>query len=198
MAKLLILARPALLFSLLLATACGADPLEGKPGQYPNTGQTAYPSVATCTQLNSGKPPFSSPGALGAPDGQTVDMQSCPTLDLTWTSGTVLDDNDKGSGLDDKKADIRLHVHRVAGRTRVEASQDGITYKVVGFLGSTPTNFSKSTCLADTSASEALIYLSKCNTITNVHHLRLTRYTKITGSVVLDAVQAIHFEAKSK
>ena len=198
MATHLLLARPALLISLLLATACGADPLEGKPGQYPKTEQTTYPSVATCTQLNSGKPPFASPAAVGAPDGKTVDMNSCPTLDLTWTSGTVLDDNDKGSGLDDKKADIRLHIRSINGRTRVEASQDGIIYKVVGFLGSTPTNFSKATCLADTNASEALIYLSKCNTITNVHHLRLTRYTKMPGSVILDAVQAIHFKAKSK
>ena len=39
-----------------------------------------------------------------------------------------------------------------------------------------------------------VVYLSKCNTINNVHHLRLTRDINITGSLILDAVEAIHFK----
>ena len=141
--------------------------------------------MASIAHISPG--PSCAANAVGAPDGKTVDMAQCPTLDLTWTSGKVLNIKDN--------ADITLHLNRVAGITRVEASEDGSYYQIVGFIGGTPAA-TPITCLSPSKGTSALIFLGKCNTMTNVSHLRLTRDATVSGSIALDAVEAINFEAK--
>lgn len=178
---------PGLLFlSAMLAAACGSTPPGDKDGTFPPVGKTRFVNLARCTPAVPCPGPNCANNLVGVQDGKIVDMARCPTLDLTWTSGTVLNQKDQ--------PDISLHVTQVAGITRVEASQDGISYQIVGFLGGTPAGTPLS-CLAGSRTNEALIYLGRCNTITNISHLRLTRDITISGSIILDAVEALNYKA---
>ena len=175
-----------LILTMVLATACSASLPDDRDGTFPPGSKTRYVNLARCTPAMPCPGPNCADNILGVEDNKTLDMAACPTLDLTWTGGTVLNLQ--------SLPDISLHVARVAGITRVEASQDGVSYTIVGFLGGSPAG-TPATCMAGTRPNEALIYLGKCNTITNVHHLRITRDITIDGSVVLDAVEALNYKA---
>ena len=175
----------AVLVSLILTAGCTATPPPDHDGSFPPKSQGKYVSIAHC----SPSPPC--PGVncagnmKGAPDGKMVDLAKCATMDLIWTGGNVVAQVPPSS-------DIALHMGRVAGITRVEASDDGNIFKVVGFIGGTPAG-TPSSCLSPVQGTRVLISLDDCNAITNVAHLRLTRDTGVKGAAAIDAAEALNF-----
>jgi len=176
---------PAALAALALAAAaCTAEPPGGDGGSFPPKGQSKYASLARCTPKAKCPGPNCAANMTGAPDGKAVDMAACATADLTWTAGHVRSET---SG-----PDIALHMGKISGITRVEASTDGATYTVVGFIGGTPAG-TPASCVSSVSGTTAQIHLDRCNAITNVIHLRISRDTSVKGAISIDAAEALNF-----
>lgn len=187
------LMRGAALLGLVLV-GCGASPPAARDGQGPKPGVGAFASLARCT---SGAPP-ACPGsscadnAAGAVDGKTVDLAACSTLDLAFTGGTILS---KGSG-----ADLAFHLGALAGLTRVEASGDGRSYVIIGFIAreaELPALTNKACAPVVESPTQVTLSLGACNTIAEGRFLRLSRDSSNAAWLTLDAVEALSFAPAS-
>lgn len=173
-----------LLLGLSVASACEADRPDPSGGTFPPAGQGRTISLARCSPGTVCPGPDCASKVLGAPDGLHLDLQRCPVLDVAWTGGTVVSSTNM--------AHIALHVGQVSGLTRVEASDDGIDYVIVGFVGGVPGGTSQR-CLSQLSGTRVLVALDRCNTLSQATMLRLTRDSAVQGSLKLDAVEALAF-----
>jgi len=196
------------LLGLALVAGCGASPPPARDltGPNPVTGQFA--SLARCT---STAPP-ACPGVSCAdnaagkagPDGKTVNLAACGTLDLVFTGGTILSCPDQP--LDGVKscpsADLRFYLGVLAGLTRVEASGDGQRYVIIGFIArkaELPPGTEKG-CgpnwpevdMPDTTTPT--LSLGACNSLSEARFLRLSRDSGNPGALTVDAVEALTFK----
>ena len=189
------------LVAILLSFGCQAAPPASFARPFPASGTGRFPTVARCT---SSRGQGACPGegcatnAVGAPDGQTVDLATCGTLDLFFTGGAVVTGVGTVSG-----ADFAVHfAGSLSGAVRVEASADGADYVVVGFLNEIPRDpaltgaFSPAVlrgCLARQEGQQAEIDVANCNHAPNVAALRLSDPNGRPGDVSIDAVEALVF-----
>jgi hypothetical protein len=126
---------------------------------------------------------------VGPSDGKTVDLRACATLDLVFTGGTVLS---RGGG-----ADLAFHLATLAGLTHVEASRDGQSYVVIGFIGrepDLPPGTSDGCASAMETPTMVTLSLGDCISISEARFLRLSRDTGSAGALVVDAVEALSFK----
>lgn len=187
--------RAPLLLAALLAACSAEPPPRADAGAGADLGLGRYASVARCSP-DAGQPHPACPGpscvenAVGAPDGKLVDLAACPTVDLVFTGGTIV----AQSG----PPDLRLQFGSGAGLTRIEASQDGKSYVVVGFVaanaGDLPAG-TKESCAAPLTGGAAAISLSRCNSIAKATFVRLSRDPDVPGAATLDAAEALSFAA---
>jgi len=180
-----------------LLAGCVVDP----PATYdvglgPAAGK--YATLATCHPAQQ-CPGLACPqNAVGAPDAVRVDLQQCLTLTAVMGGGTVKSE----PGL----PAIRLHLGALGGRTIVKASQDGATWKDVGFIV-TAAQFLPGTappdCMAHLAGAGSLqyadIYLDRCNTLDNVTYLQIIHDTTsgLAGGSSIDAVEGLTFAPKN-
>ncbi len=190
------LPRAAAALAVAALAACEADPPTRADGALAaDLGLGKYAAVARCSPSAGAKEP-GCPGAscvenaIGAPDGKLVDLGACPTVDLVFTGGTIV----AQSG----PPDLRLHLGSSAGLTRVEASLDGKSYVVIGFVAAKASDLpagSKDSCAAQLSGGAASLSLSRCNSISKATFVRLTRDEQVVGGATLDAAEALSFAA---
>jgi hypothetical protein len=179
------------LSTALLVGGCFAESPETSDGGLP-PGKGNRPSVATCTNPSGQKVP-ACPGsscaqnALGAPDGKTVDLAQCEILDLVFTGGTIINDTKKAP-------DLAFTLGSSAGSTRIGASADGVSFKVIAFIGKLPAG-TDSTCAAELSGGRALVYFERCETIAAASFIQLVRDTTVKGSATVDAVEGLNFQS---
>ena len=170
-------------FQLPLVLGCTAsEPAYGDGSVLPPV-QGPYASLAICTPAQSCPGPSCAANARGKPDGKTVDMTLCPTLELTFV-GTA---STRGP-----EPDLALHVTSIAGLTRVEASRDALEFKVVGFVNGLPSGTPEA-CRSPIQGNRVLVSLDACNTMTDVSVVRLMRDQMVQGALVLDAIEALSF-----
>jgi hypothetical protein len=139
--------------------------------------------TATCPGESCGE------NAVGAPDSVTVDLRACGILDVVFTGGEII----ARIG----QPDVALIVDPpVEGGIRIEASDEGDEYTLVGFLRGAPPGTSVR-CEAILWESRVLVDIADCNTISNVRFLRLVYEAQGGGgSVRIDALQALSFEPR--
>jgi hypothetical protein len=132
--------------AVLFAAACFAeDPGLGPNGTLPpRSGDPHFGDIATCVPP-VGVPVGSCPGqdcpqnAIGEnePDGSSLQLARC-ALDVVFTRGTIYTPEFINGG-DGGRPDLVIHLGPSAsGSARIEASENGVTYTVIGFLN-TPT-----------------------------------------------------------
>jgi hypothetical protein len=174
--------RDLLVAGLLLVVGCRATPPPrgDGPGVSPNTGP--YPSLANCSPAPDCPGPSCASNATGQADGTTVDLAQCRALQLTFTNGTIVPRYDQ--------PDLAVEVGQVQGLTRVEASADALEFEVVGFINGGP----RLECQAEQQNNRFLIYLERCNAITDVYVVRLVRDESVQGGLTVDAVEALSFK----
>lgn len=224
--------------SLLLVSlvACTAEPPGGtgnpppvpstdpRFGDYPQCSPPALGALTGCGQ--PGHVCANDVAQQGEPEGSYVDVAAC-TLDLSFTRGTIVTQRNR--------IDLIVHLGpQISGLARVEASEDGEHYAVVGFINNTPANTDprclgrcasgrcqvgqlcgdgqpcwQEPALAGAGTSEGYCLLSACrpgamvlfdlsaddqaggcNTVYDVHHVRISQYVAAGGSVTVDAVEA--------
>jgi hypothetical protein len=126
---------------------------------------------------------------VGAPDGTTVDLRACGTLDVAFTGGELL----ARVG----QPELALVVQPPLGAgLRVEASAEGEGYVIVGFAGDGPSS-TAAQCTAPLEGQQVLVDLDDCNTIANVGFVRLVYEPRGgTGSVLVDALEALSFKPR--
>lgn len=170
----------------VLCAACGASPPPQRPGQLPPVGVGNYASIAHCTPCGGAS---CGNEAVGAPDGNTVDLRTCGTLDVAFTGGELI----ARIG----EPDLALIVvPPVDGSVRVEASTEGEDYVIVGFAGAMPVD-AWPPCEATLEGTRLLVDLDNCNTISNVSFLRLIYGSQGgSGSMLIDALEALSFKPR--
>lgn len=187
LAMLLRSTRLTLTAAVLLA-GCSADP----PGFYPmgpDAPKTSvYAATARCV-AGTGCDPSRCSVAAGAPDNRTVDLARCQQLDLTFAGGEVTNRKDA--------PDLVIHTGKIAGLTRIEASDEGREFSTVGFIGGTPAGVPKE-CLTSVSGTLVYVDLDTCNTVVNANVVRLIRDTTVNGGPTIDAVKALRFSSEFK
>jgi hypothetical protein len=171
-----------------LLAGCEATPPAAADGQGLTPGKDRFASIARCTPSPICPGLSCADNAIGSPDGKTVDLEACGTLDLAFTGGTITAA---------KPADLALHLGAaVAGLSRVEASRDGRTYTVIGFVAARPSDLPSgitATCAASVAGQVATLSLGSCNSIAQASFLRVTRDTSIPGRSLIDAAEALSF-----
>jgi hypothetical protein len=115
-----------------------------------------------------------------------VDLERCPTLDLAFIGGTLVAQTGK--------SDLGIRLGLVGGLTRVEASREGMHYTLVAFIaadaGALPAG-TADTCAAEISENIATVSFTRCETITEVGFVRLTRDSTVPGAATVDAMEAL-------
>ncbi len=183
---------------LVHLSGCQASPPPPHQGQGPGRSKGNYVSLVHCTPP-SGRPVPSCPSAscpnnvIGPPDGTTVDLSMCPTLDLIFTGGTIIGQIPEGA----TKGDITFTMGNVAGLSRVEASINGSDYIIIGFIAESSNSLlpgAKEHCAATVSGNQASLFLTRCNPIANASFLRIIRDASVPGTMTIDAVEALSFK----
>jgi hypothetical protein len=196
--------------SLVLASwaACSADPPPVRSGSAPPLGSDRYANIATCTPVGDEE---ECPGdgcgdnAQGPPDGVSVWLARCGTLDAVFTAGNIR----SLAG----RADLAIVINAteigdpddVGGSVRIEASGDGVDFTIVGFIGSAPDPTIPTSCRAElvldgsdcaTAGSDPtrpcfLVDFADCNTVSNVSFVRISEQRAGEQSVRIDAIRAL-------
>ncbi len=188
-------ALPVILGSLVAVGACTASPPLHGDAAAGDLGSGHNATRATCS------PPFGTampacPGtgcpqnAVGAPDGITVDLTACGTLDLFLETGSLISG---GTETDD----LRVTLGAVGGLTQVEASERGDRYTIIGFIApaSVPLpHGAVEACRAKLTGAAAALSLSRCNTLARATFVRLIRDGTVSGASSVDAIEAISFQ----
>jgi hypothetical protein len=170
----------------LVLTGCLAQPPEVADGASAAPGRGPYASIATC---GVPKPCDASCAqkAVGAPDGASVDMTGCTTLQLTFTDGTLVPVLNV--------PDLAIHVSNSAGVTRIQASKDGTSdlFTDVGFVGKAPYPLLPPECEAQEQNNTVLVYIDRCGYQSDIGVIRLERVSG-SGGLEVDAVEALNFK----
>lgn len=175
---------PALLLALVAVDGCLADPPAWSDGSGIGPGRGPYATLATC---GTPKPcdQACAQRATGAPDGQSVDMTGCQSLQLTFTDGTLVPVRDK--------PDLAVHLTGVGGATRIQASEDGAEFKDVAFVGSQypllPTE-----CEATAQGNQLLVHIDRCGYLADIGVIRLERDPGQSGALQVDAIEALSYK----
>ncbi|MCK5797512.1 MAG: hypothetical protein KAI47_10035 [Deltaproteobacteria bacterium] len=224
------------MFAALASGGCLAtDTLSQQPGKLPpSVAPARFADVATCISTHAGEAPPACPGpscaenatSANEPDSAEIDLARC-TLDLIFTRGTVYTPEILVGG-DGGRPDLVVHLGaQVHGSARIEASNDGVHYTLVGFINAPPiAGGAESRCIARCvdrrctgqercadghlcdadgfcyqatckAGGEAVIDLSAgvnsagCDSIAQVHHLRLSHFRNQATGVSIDAIEAL-------
>jgi hypothetical protein len=161
-----------------LCLGCTAQPPASGENQSSLPSKWPFASLAYCTPASACPGSACAENSLGAPDGIAVEMSECPTLDIAMTGGEIVAHPES-----ENKADIVLHFGDTSGDLRVEGSQDGSTYVVLGYLAKDST-----ICPIALEQHLASVSLSDCNSMPKVSYLRLVL---VSGSISIDAVEAV-------
>jgi len=166
--------------------ACGAEAPAFLDGTTPPVGQGPYAQLVSCSPRSPCPGPTCAENAAGKPDGTSVDMRGCATLDLSWNGGS--------SSTSSSQADLAVYLQRNEGTTRVEASPDArdAGYVLVGFIGP-PQGNAPTSCQAVIQGNKALLEFDSCNLVNNVTHVRLTRVAAGTLALAVDAVELLTY-----
>jgi len=176
---------PALLLALVAVDGCLADPPAWSDGSGIGPGRGPYATLATCG-LPGPCDLSCAQKATGAPDGQSVDMAGCQSLQLTFTDGTLRPVI--------KEPDLAVHLTGVGGATRILASKDGNTeFKAIGFVGGSFPLLPPD-CEAKAQGNQLLIYIDRCGYLDDISVIRLERDTTISGALQVDAIEALSYK----
>ena len=182
-----------LLSSLLLLTlsACQASAPPVGPGPGGDSGplNRQYPTLAACNAQPACPGEGCPQNAVGPPDQVVLNTTHCETLQLSFTTGAVVA-TDLGG-----QPELQIYLGGVAGLTRIEASQDGVLFHQVGWIGdSTLPVPGGEQCRAQVINQRAQVHLRSCNYVPDVLVLRLIREQ---GALLVDAVEALALQGPS-
>jgi hypothetical protein len=169
---------------LVLAAGCRASPPPLADGTALPPVEGPYPSFATCTPASA-----EAQNVVGKPDGKTVDMAGCSTLQVSFTSGTIVPALDA--------PDLAIHTTRADGITRIEASSDGSAWTIAGFVGDSYPDVPPK-CRAEAAGGQLRVFFDRCNYLTDVAFIRLQRELSSKGGLVIDAIEALSFKPHAK
>lgn len=176
---------------LIALSRCSATPPTLHDGKGPDGPTGHYASFATCTPTQGAATcPGSScaTNVVGSPDGETVALANCGTLDVVFTGGSVVT---QGDG-----EDLIIYVGATpGGQTRVEASSDGVAFTIVGFLNQSPPN-TPERCLIAILDGHARVELDRCNQLSQANFFRLSLADSVGGNVHIDAFEAVAFKER--
>lgn len=174
---------------LVVLAGCQAEP----PGQGSGTPiepvQGPYASHASC--MTPGMPDSPCPGttcaqnAVGAPDGSSVDMGVCGSLQLTFTTGLLVPLRDQ--------PDLVIHTTAGGGVTRVLASADGSAFSDVAFIGQPPYPMVPDKCRAEQQGERFVVYIDRCGYQADITIIRLEREPSSSAGLQVDAIEALSF-----
>jgi hypothetical protein len=116
-------------------------------------------------------------------------MAACSTLQLNFTTGTLVPALES--------PDLAIYTTRVDGITRIEASGDGTTWTIAGFVGDNYPDVPPK-CRAETAGGQLRVFFDRCNYLTDVAFIRLQRELSAKGGLVVDAIEALNFKPHAK
>lgn len=176
------------------AGGCTAEPPSPYPYPPPPLASGRFATVATCSCMSGGcSTPADAARARGAPDGQTVDLRDCDTLDLIFTGGTITPVVDE--------PDIALHVGLLTGGLWVEISDNGVDYVLGAVVNLSGTYVPGKAIVVEEQCkapltptalgNQALLYLDRCHSLANIRQVRITRTDSLPTSLPIDAIEAL-------
>lgn len=174
----------ALILALFAVDGCLADPPAWSDGSGIGPGRGPYATIATCG-LPQPCDLSCAQKATGAPDGQSVDMARCRSLQLTFTDGTLRPVI--------KQPDLAVHLTGAGGATRILASKDGTTFKAIAFVGGSFPLLPPD-CEAHAQGNQLLLYIDRCGYLDDIGVIRLERDEAVSGALQVDAIEALSYK----
>jgi hypothetical protein len=186
--KLLRCAGPGLgVCVLLLLGACTAEPLDnyrdGSMVARPALGQERFAWLVKCSKAPTCPGPNCEDNAEGAPNGNTVDLEACGIMDVSFY-GIIVPTKPAG------QPELTITFGKLGGTVRVEVSSDGLRWEQpvpVDLVTVKPPLSASKTARLKVTYNEKQVY--------SVSHLRLIHTPLNTGVTTVDGFEGTSFIA---